>query len=137
MFRRMGAVGQALLTVFVTVGGLGYAMAQESGESTVDVVKVDPVGEPSEDKARSPAEQRGAAESAVASASSSCSAGRGPCRAKRGGLPSPVPKAVTATTPPRTRSSTGARLGNRGPPAEESATGSVQSGACGRPTSSG
>ena len=65
MFRRMGTVGQALLTVFVTVGGLGYAMAQESGESTVDVVKVDPVGARSADKARSPAEQRAAAESAV------------------------------------------------------------------------
>lgn len=74
MFRRMGTVGQALAAVFVAVGGFGYAMAQESGDSTVDVVRVEPVGEASNTAPMSPAEQRKAAESAVASASASCAA---------------------------------------------------------------
>lgn len=74
MFRRMGTVGQALLAAVLAGGGLGYAVAQENGESTVDVVKVDPVGQPSREETMSPAEQRKAAESAVASAAASCSA---------------------------------------------------------------
>jgi hypothetical protein len=53
---------------------LGYAVAQESGTSTVDVVKVAPVGAQTDETALSPAAQRQAAELAVASASSSCAA---------------------------------------------------------------
>lgn len=74
MFRRTGTVGRALLAALIVGGGVGYAVAQENGESTVDVVKVEPVGEASEQEPMSPAEQRSAAESTVASASASCSA---------------------------------------------------------------
>jgi hypothetical protein len=70
----MGTVGQALLAAVLAGSGLGYAVAQENGESTVDVVRVDPVGKPSAQESMSPAEQRKAAESAVASASTSCAA---------------------------------------------------------------
>ena len=74
MFRRMGTVGQALLAALVAGGGLGYAVAQESGDSTVDVVKVEPMGASAEEQSLSPAEQAKTAESAVAKASASCEA---------------------------------------------------------------
>lgn len=74
MFRRIGSVGQALVVAMAAAGGVGYAVAQESGESTVDVIKLEPMGEESRQEAVSPAAQKKAAESALASASSSCSA---------------------------------------------------------------
>ena len=74
MFRRIGSVGQALVVAMAAAGGVGYAVAQESGESTVDVIKHEPMGEESRQEAVSPAAQKKAAESAVASASSSCAA---------------------------------------------------------------
>ena len=75
MFKRIGTAGQVVVAALVAGGGLvGYALAQESGDSTVDVVKVELVGEPNEQEPRSPAEQRQDAETAVASASASCSA---------------------------------------------------------------
>ena len=74
MFRRMGTVGQALVATFVALGGVGYALAQESGSSTVDVVKVEPVGAPSEEQPMTPSQQLDNAEAAVASASASCGA---------------------------------------------------------------
>ena len=69
MFRRMGTAGQALLAALVLGGGLGYAVAQESGESTVDVVKVEPIGASTQEQSLSPAEQAEAAGSADAAAS--------------------------------------------------------------------
>ena len=74
MFKRIGSVGQALAVAMAAAGGVGYAVAQENGESTVDVIKLEPMGEESRQEAASPAAQKKAAESAVASASSSCSA---------------------------------------------------------------
>ena len=74
MFKRIGSVGQALVVAMAAAGGVGYAVAQESGESTVDVIKLEPMGEESRQEAVSPAAQKKAAESALASASSSCSA---------------------------------------------------------------
>lgn len=73
MFTRMATVGRTLLAAVVATGGVGYALAQESGDSTVDVVRVEPVGEPQE-QAMSPAEQAKAAEAAVEAASSNCGA---------------------------------------------------------------
>lgn len=74
MFRRMGTVGQAFAVALFASGALGYAVAQESGDATVDVVRVEPVGESSGQPPMSPADQQKAAESAVGAASSSCSA---------------------------------------------------------------
>ncbi|UCH30439.1 MAG: hypothetical protein JSV06_05285, partial [Myxococcales bacterium] len=69
----MGTVGRTLLAAVVATGGVGYALAQESGDSTVDVVRVESVGEPPE-QAMSPAEQAKAAEAAVEAASANCGA---------------------------------------------------------------
>lgn len=74
MFRRMGTAGQALLAAVVAVGGLGYAVAQEAGDSTVDVVKLEPIGASAEQESLSPAEQAKAAEAAVANATATCGA---------------------------------------------------------------
>ena len=74
MFTRMGIVGQLIVTALVVGGGLGYALAQEGGDATVDVIRVEPVGEPSAAATLSPAAQKEAAEAAVASATASCSA---------------------------------------------------------------
>ena len=74
MFKRMGTVGQAFVAGLVALSGFGYALAQESGSSTVDVVKVEPVGTQSEREPMSAAQQLDSAESAVASASASCGA---------------------------------------------------------------
>jgi hypothetical protein len=74
MFRRMGTVGQTLLAALVAGSGFGYALAQESGDSTVEVVKLEPVGDSAQHEPASPAEQTKAAEAAVASASANCEA---------------------------------------------------------------
>jgi hypothetical protein len=74
MFKRMGTVGRVLLVVSVIGGGLGYAVAQDSSEATVDVIKVEPMGAPAEAAPLSRAAQTKAAESAVADATASCEA---------------------------------------------------------------
>jgi hypothetical protein len=75
MFRRMGTVGNALLSaLMVACTGIGLAVAQESGESTVDVVRVEPIGERSSGQPISLTDQREAAEAAVEAAAASCDA---------------------------------------------------------------
>jgi hypothetical protein len=75
MFTRIGSVGMAWLTALAVASlGMGYAVAQENGESTVDVVQVSPVGEPRNDTPPSPSDQRKTAAAAVESASASCGA---------------------------------------------------------------
>ena len=74
MFRRMGTVAHTLLAALVVGGGLGYAVAQEGNNSTVDVVKVEPMGASAERETLSPAAQAKAAEAAVANATASCGA---------------------------------------------------------------
>ena len=74
MFGRMGTVRQMLLATVLAMGGMGYALAQESGDSTVELVKVEPVGEQPQREAMSPADQAKAAEAAVEAASSNCGA---------------------------------------------------------------
>jgi len=74
MFRRMGTVGHALVAALVAVGSLGYAVAQEGNDSTVDVVKVAPVGPSNDAQTLSPQAQAKAAQAAVANASASCGA---------------------------------------------------------------
>ena len=53
---------------------MGYAVAQQGTDSTVDVVKVEPMGPSSEKDSLSPAAQAKAAKAAVANATSSCAA---------------------------------------------------------------
>ena len=74
MFRGMGTAGYVVLAVVVVGGGLGLAVAQEAAESTVDVVKVEPMGASAEQETLSPAAQAKAAEGAVANATASCTA---------------------------------------------------------------
>ena len=74
MFRRIGAVGHALLAALLVGGGVGYAVAQEGADSTVDVVKVEPMGPSKDQETLSPAAQAKAANAAVANATSSCAA---------------------------------------------------------------
>ena len=74
MFRRMGTVGQALVATLVVGGGLGYAVAQEGSDSTLEVVEVEPIGAPAAQEALSPAAQAKGAEAAVASAAANCAA---------------------------------------------------------------
>ena len=74
MFRGMSTAGYAVLAVVLVGGGLGYAVAQEAADSTVDVVKVEPMGAPAEQETLSPAAQAKAAEGAVANATASCTA---------------------------------------------------------------
>jgi PP-loop superfamily ATP-utilizing enzyme len=74
MFRRMGTAGYSLLAAVVVGGSLGYAVAQEGADSTVDVVKVEPMGASAAQEALSPAAQAQAAEAAVANANASCTA---------------------------------------------------------------
>ena len=63
------------MATLVVGGGLGYAVAQESGDSTVDVVKVEPMGASEEEQRLSPSEQADRRQkSAVANASASCEA---------------------------------------------------------------
>ncbi|MGB3049370.1 MAG: hypothetical protein WBB42_00130 [Polyangiales bacterium] len=70
----MRTVGPVLLAALLVGGSLGYAVAQEGSDSTVDVIKVEPLGAPREAEALSPAAQAKAARSAVASAAASCGA---------------------------------------------------------------
>ena len=74
MFTRMGSVAQALLATMLVGGSFGYALAQEGSDSTLDVVKVEPMGASTEQSTLSPAAQAKAAEAAVANASASCGA---------------------------------------------------------------
>jgi hypothetical protein len=74
MFKRTGTAGQALVAALVALSGFGYALAQDNSSSTVDVVKIEPVGTSGEQKPMSPSQQRDAAEAAVASASANCGA---------------------------------------------------------------
>ncbi len=74
MFKGMGTVGQVLLSALIVGGSLGYAVAQEGGNSTVDVIKVKPMGSSTEEKTLSPAAQSKAAKAAVGNASASCAA---------------------------------------------------------------
>lgn len=74
MFKPIATMGQAVLGAILVAGGVGYAFAQEGSDSTVDVVKVEPIGAPAEQQTVSPAAQAKAAQSAVASASASCEA---------------------------------------------------------------
>jgi hypothetical protein len=67
-------VGHAFLAALLVGGSFGYAVAQESGDSTVEVIKVEPVGAPAQEEAISPAAQAKAAAAAVASAAASCDA---------------------------------------------------------------
>jgi hypothetical protein len=70
----MGTAGYALLAALAMAGSLGYAVAQEGADSTVDVVKIEPLGASAEQESLSPAAQARAAEAAVANASASCAA---------------------------------------------------------------
>ncbi len=74
MFRRMGTVGKALVAALLVVGSLSYAFAQEAGDSTVDVIQLEPMRARNEAGALSPAAQAKAAKSAVQSAAASCAA---------------------------------------------------------------
>ncbi|MDH3655031.1 MAG: hypothetical protein OEN21_12235 [Myxococcales bacterium] len=74
MFSRMGTVGRALLAALLVGGSLGYALAQEASDSTLDVIQVEPLGAPDEAGSLSPAAQAKAARSALKSASASCAA---------------------------------------------------------------
>jgi hypothetical protein len=70
----MGTVGHALLAALVVGGSLGYAVAQEGSDATVDVVKVEPMGPSNDTETLSPEAQAKAAQAAVANASASCGA---------------------------------------------------------------
>lgn len=73
MFRPVGTVGRMLLAAAIAVGGLAYAVAQEQGETTVDVIQVEPMGAAATEKEPlSPAAQAKAAEDAVQGADASC-----------------------------------------------------------------
>jgi hypothetical protein len=75
MFRPAGSVGRALFAALVAVGGLAYAVAQEGGDTTVDVIQVEPMGEQTaRAESLSPQEQAKAADSAVERAEASCAA---------------------------------------------------------------
>ncbi|MBT8470513.1 MAG: hypothetical protein HKN10_13880 [Myxococcales bacterium] len=74
MFSRMGTAGQAFLAALLVGGSLGYAFAQEAGDSTVDVIQVEPIRGPDDGRPLSPAAQAKAARSAMAGASASCAA---------------------------------------------------------------
>lgn len=74
MFRPIATIGKAVVAAMLVGGGLGFAVAQEGSDTTVDVVKVEPIGAPPAPQTLSPAAQAKAAQSAVASASASCGA---------------------------------------------------------------
>jgi hypothetical protein len=75
MFKGIGTVQSALMAAVMLAGtGAGYALAQQNGDASVDVVKIDPVGERAEAQPESPAQQTASAAAAVESASASCSA---------------------------------------------------------------
>lgn len=64
----------ACLAALAVTSGFGYAVAQPGATSTVDVVKVESMGEPDQEKATSPSDQKKSAKAAVASAEATCSA---------------------------------------------------------------
>jgi hypothetical protein len=70
----MGTAGPAVLTALLAAGSLSYAVAQEGDDSTLDVIKLEPISAESDEPALSPAAQARAAEAAVQSASASCDA---------------------------------------------------------------
>lgn len=71
----MGTAGRALWAVLVVGGGLTYAVAQQQGDTTVDVIEVEPMGAGVERQPPlSPAEQAKAASAAVEKAGTSCAA---------------------------------------------------------------
>ena len=75
MFRPVGTVVRALLAALVAVGGLVYAVAQEEGDTTVELIEVEPMGaEAAGNEPLSPAAQAKAAEAAVEKAERSCAA---------------------------------------------------------------
>jgi hypothetical protein len=74
MFKRTGTVGQVFLAALLVGGSLSYAFAQEAGDSTVDVIQVEPLRATDGAAALSPAAQAKAARSAVQSAAASCAA---------------------------------------------------------------
>ena len=74
MFRRRGSALGAFFAALLLASSLGYAVAQPGAKSTVDVVKVESMGEGDLDEAASPSEQKKSAEAAVASAGATCSA---------------------------------------------------------------
>jgi len=73
MFTRMGPVFHLCLGLLLAGGGLGYALAQ-SGDATVDVVKVESVNAGAEAATLSPKQQAQAAEAALAEATATCAA---------------------------------------------------------------
>jgi hypothetical protein len=73
MFTRMGPVFYACFGLLLAGGGLGYALAQ-SGDATVDVVKVESVNAGAEPATLSPKQQAQAAEAALAEATATCAA---------------------------------------------------------------
>ncbi len=75
MFRPMGTVVRALMAALVVVGGLAYAVAQQEGDTTVELIQVEPMGaEATETEPLSPEAQSKAAEAAVERAERSCAA---------------------------------------------------------------
>lgn len=75
MFSRIGSVNGAWLAALAVVcGSMGVAVAQENGQSSVEIVQLEAVRDPRDVAPVSPSEQRKAADSAVESASASCNA---------------------------------------------------------------
>jgi len=73
MFRPVGTVVWALMAALVAVGGLAYAVAQQEGDTTVELIQVEPMGAQATEPL-SPAAQAKAAEAAVERAGRSCAA---------------------------------------------------------------
>ncbi len=73
MFTRMRPLLGACLGLLLAGSGLGYAVAQ-SGDSSVDVIKVESVSKKAKPSSLSPEQQSQAAEAAVADASATCAA---------------------------------------------------------------
>mgnify|MGYP001815702592 FL=1 len=74
MFRRRGSVSGAFWAALAVVSGVGVAVAQPGAQSTVDVVKVESMGEPDQQEVVTPSQQKKNAEAAVSSAGATCSA---------------------------------------------------------------
>ncbi|MGB5545569.1 MAG: hypothetical protein WBM74_03280 [Polyangiales bacterium] len=74
MFRRMGTVVQAFVAALLVGASVGYAVAQEASDSTLDVIRVEPIRGGTDKAELSPAAQAKAAQAAVQGASASCDA---------------------------------------------------------------
>ena len=74
MFRRRGSAWGAFFAALAVAGGFGVAVAQPGATSTVDVVRVESMGEPDQEKAASPSDQKKSAKATVATAGATCSA---------------------------------------------------------------